>query len=58
MDFDAALKTSPQMASALFGRGTARRHLADFAAGDADIEAALKIDPEIRAKYARRGVKP
>ena len=41
------------MASSLFGRGLARRRLADFVAGDADRDAALKIDPDVLAMYAR-----
>jgi tetratricopeptide (TPR) repeat protein len=56
-DFDAALHTSPQNASALYGRGIARRR-AGKSGGDADIAAATQLDPQIAEQTAHLGIQP
>lgn len=56
-DYDAVLKLSPRTATTLYVRGVVKRRI-NAADGDADIAKALKIDPEIAARWARRGVVP
>lgn len=55
-DFDLVLKASPKAASALFGRGFARRATGDLARGNADIAAAKAIQPGIADAFARMGL--
>jgi len=43
------LALQPQTASALNGRGLAKSHLGDVAAGKADMDAALDADPQVAA---------
>lgn len=57
-DFEAALKEDPKAASSLFGRGVAKRRLADKSGGDKDIAAAKAIDRTIAKTYAQRGITP
>ena len=57
-DYDAALKVDPDPASALFGRGVARRRMGDVSGGNADIAAAIAIDGTVAEQLARRGVVP
>jgi tetratricopeptide (TPR) repeat protein len=56
-DYDAALKLSPQLASALYGRGEAKRIKGDAAGADADVLAAKHIDPGISGDFARFGAR-
>jgi tetratricopeptide (TPR) repeat protein len=57
-DYDAALKTNPRLAGALYGRGLARLRKGDTAAGNADIAAAKEIDPRIVDVFAGNNVSP
>ena len=57
-DFDSALRINSQQAESLFGRGIARRRLGDVTAGDADIAASLKINPNLRTGVDRLGATP
>jgi tetratricopeptide (TPR) repeat protein len=55
-DYDTAIgKNSPE-APWLYGRGLARRAKHDTAGSEADIAAALKIDPKIAEQFRRYGV--
>jgi tetratricopeptide (TPR) repeat protein len=56
-NYDAALRSSPRMASALYGRGVARLRAGE-AAGNEDVVEALKIDPAIAPRMAAIGVTP
>lgn len=47
---------SPEMASALYGRGLARMKKGDHAAGEADIAAAKALKADIVAEFSRYGV--
>lgn len=55
-DYDLVLKASPNAASALFGRGLARRSAGDPARGNADIAAAKALQPGIADTFARVGL--
>jgi tetratricopeptide (TPR) repeat protein/predicted aspartyl protease len=57
-DFNDALKLSPKVARALYGRGVAeaRKNLAKESA--ADIEAARAIAPQLPERYQRYGIVP
>jgi hypothetical protein len=57
-DYDSVLQQDTKAASALFGRGVAKRRLGDMAGGDADISAAKNIDAKIGETYAKYGVTP
>jgi tetratricopeptide (TPR) repeat protein len=46
-DFEQAIRLQPASADGLYWRGIARRLKGDAAAGEADITAAKKIDPEV-----------
>jgi tetratricopeptide (TPR) repeat protein len=54
-DYDAALRTEPQAAFALYGRGLARIRNED-ANGESDVSAAKAIQADIADEYARYGV--
>jgi len=56
-DYDAALKLDPKIAAALYGRELARRARGDNAAGEADIAAAKRIQPDIRNQFQHYGVR-
>jgi tetratricopeptide (TPR) repeat protein len=58
----AAASDSPAAAisfkpSAFFGRGIAERRRGDLRAAKADMDAALKMDPEVEARFATWGVR-
>jgi len=57
-DFDAALKTMPKNAFALYGRGVAKIRKNKTVEGEADIAEALKIEPNIGAPFSERGLAP
>jgi tetratricopeptide (TPR) repeat protein/predicted aspartyl protease len=57
-DFDAALKTMPKNAYALYGRGVAKIRKNKTAEGEADIAEAVKIAPHIAAPFSARGLAP
>ena len=50
-DYTAALQLKSRLASALYGRGMARLRKGSVAAGNADIEAAQKIDPDVGKQF-------
>src|SRR5262249_34815368 len=55
--YDAALRSNPEQASSLFGRGKAKLRTGDSAGGNADIEAARAIKPDIAEEFAGYGVR-
>jgi tetratricopeptide (TPR) repeat protein/predicted aspartyl protease len=57
-DFDAALKTLPKDAFALYGRGVAKMRKNKAAEGEIDIAEAVKIAPNIGAPFSERGLAP
>ena len=57
-DFDAALKTMPKNAYALYGRGVAKIRKNKTAEGETDIAEAVKIAPHIAAPFSARGLGP
>jgi tetratricopeptide (TPR) repeat protein len=57
-DFDAALKTMPKNAFALYGRGVAKIRKNNTAEGEADLAEAVKIAPHIAAPFSARGLAP
>ena len=57
-DFDAALKTVPKNAFALYGRGVAKIRKNKATEGEADIAEAVKIAPQIAAPFSARGLSP
>ena len=56
-DYDAAFQRNG-IAPFLYGRGIAAKRLGRTTEGDADIAAALEMDPGIAETYARRGMTP
>jgi len=57
-DFDAALKTIPKDAYALYGRGVAKMRKNKTAEGEADIAEAVKIWPHIAEPFSTHGLAP
>jgi predicted aspartyl protease/Tfp pilus assembly protein PilF len=57
-DFDAALKTMPKNAYALYGRGVAKIRKNKTAEGEADMAEAVKIAPHVAAPFSARGLAP
>ena len=57
-DYDVALNVMANSSYSLFGRGVAKLRSADTVGGNADIEAAKKIDPDIVAKMEKLGITP
>jgi len=57
-DFDAALKTMPKNAFALYGRGVAKIRKNKTAEGETDMAEAVKIAPHIAAPFSARGLAP
>jgi tetratricopeptide (TPR) repeat protein len=57
-DFDAALKTVPKDAFALYGRGVAKIHKSKTLEGETDIAEAVKMAPNIAAPFKVRGLAP
>lgn len=55
-DYDEALRQAPKMAWSLYGRGLARRASGKAAEGDADIRAALALQPDLGERAHRAGV--
>ena len=50
-DFDAALKNDRHLGRALYGRGVARKKRGDAKGGDADLAAAIAVNPDIAAEF-------
>jgi tetratricopeptide (TPR) repeat protein/predicted aspartyl protease len=57
-DFDAALKTMPKNALALYGRGVVKSKKNKNDAGKADIDAAQSLAPKMAEWYQRYGIAP
>jgi tetratricopeptide (TPR) repeat protein len=57
-DYDAVLKAQPRNPWALYGRGLAKLHKGEKAAGETDIAAAKASGPRVVAEAARRGLTP
>jgi Flp pilus assembly protein TadD len=57
-DYDFALQRSPNLASALFGRGIALLRTGNVESGRADIAAAERQRPGMTARFARLGITP
>jgi tetratricopeptide (TPR) repeat protein len=55
-DYNSALRLDPKLASALYGRGLAKRKKGDKLGSDADMSAAKKIHAMIGEDFARYGV--
>ena len=55
-DYNSALRFEPKLASALYGRGLAKRKKGDSSGADADIAAAKTIEAKIGNDFARYGV--
>jgi tetratricopeptide (TPR) repeat protein len=55
-DFDGSLEIQPKNATSLYGRGVAKAKLGNAADGDADREAARKLQPDIERRLARTGL--
>ena len=57
-DYDAALRLQPKNAWSLYGRGLAKQHKGNAAAGESDIAAATALQPKIAEEAARHGINP
>jgi len=57
-DYDDSLKFAPQDSWSLYGRGIAKIRRQKTAEGQADLEAAKKLSPQIADAFARRGINP
>jgi tetratricopeptide (TPR) repeat protein len=56
-DYDGAVKAEPEVASALYARGLAKLKDGD-ATGQADIDNAKRMQADVEAVTAKRGIKP
>lgn len=57
-DCSTAISRSPKSANALFGRSMVRRKAGDKVGGDADMAAAVKLNPDIAKVMAKLGMVP
>lgn len=57
-DYDQAVKLNAGYAHGRYGRGIAALRLGRTAQGNADLEAARRIDPEVGREYAEYGIRP
>lgn len=57
-DYDTALRTSPSMATSLYGRGIAELRLGEQAQGQADLAAAEKVDKGVAKRFTDMGFPP
>jgi tetratricopeptide (TPR) repeat protein len=57
-DYDHALKLWPQYPQAMYGRGAAKIRNGDRVGGQADIDAARKLQPDVESAEAKLGIKP
>ena len=57
-DYDAALKMSPQLSAALYGRGIAKVRKKNIVDGEADMANAQKITPKIAEQFTALGIVP
>jgi tetratricopeptide (TPR) repeat protein len=56
-DYSSALRIEPKLASALYGRGLARLKKGDAAGGNADVEAARKLETKVADDFSQYGVR-
>ena len=56
VDYDEALKLTPNSPAALYGRGVAKLMKGDVAASNADFELAKDIKPSIADEFNKLGV--
>jgi tetratricopeptide (TPR) repeat protein len=56
-DYNAALKSNPKLASALYGRGLAKQKKGDSAGGQVDMATANLVQSDIADEFAGYGVK-
>jgi tetratricopeptide (TPR) repeat protein len=56
-EYNAALASDPNRATALFGRGLAKIRTGDIAGGEADQAAARRINPEVDKEFSVYGLK-
>jgi len=56
-DYSSALRIEPRLASALYGRGLARLKKGDAAGGNADVEAARKLQTKVADDFSQYGVR-
>jgi hypothetical protein len=57
-DYDEALRRRPKTDWSLYGRGLAKQRKGQRAEGDADIAAALALNPGMSAEFKRYGIIP
>jgi tetratricopeptide (TPR) repeat protein len=57
-DYDHALKLWPEYPQAMYGRGAAKMRNGDRVGGQADIDAARKLKPDVENVEAKLGIKP
>jgi tetratricopeptide (TPR) repeat protein len=57
-DYDASLKTEPNRAWTLYGRGLAMLKKGEGAAGEGDMAAAIKVGPNVAEAYKQIGLVP
>jgi tetratricopeptide (TPR) repeat protein len=55
-DYNEALKLQPKGAWSLYGRGLAKKRLGQTAEGEADIQAAVAIDPNLPRQASKIGL--
>ena len=56
-DYSSALRLNPRLASALYGRGMAKRKKGDLVGGNADVAAGTAMQAAIGEDFARYGVR-
>jgi tetratricopeptide (TPR) repeat protein len=57
-DYDHALTLWPQYPQAMYGRGAAKMRSGDGVGGQADMDAARKLKPDVETAEAKLGIKP
>lgn len=55
-DYDAVLKINPKAAWSLYGRGLAEKKIGKTTAGEADIAAAMAVNPQIAERAKKYGI--
>jgi tetratricopeptide (TPR) repeat protein len=57
-DYDHALELWPEYPQAMYGRGAAKMRNGDSVGGQADIDAARKLKPDVETAEVKLGIKP
>jgi tetratricopeptide (TPR) repeat protein len=55
--YDAALAQRQKFPGSLYGRGIVKRHLGRQRDAEADIQAAIRMDPNVASEFAAYGIK-